>query len=85
MLIGIDNCDDAAMISNGYDDPEGVTRRFILEGVNVAGKVLGCEEVLKEENFDYVSRWNARLGRHEVSFRFHFTLDLSLYANYDLI
>ena len=48
---------------------QGVTRAFILEGIDVAGRTLGGEaaEVLQQKNFDYVNRWNAELGRHEVS------------------
>lgn len=48
---------------------QGVTRAFILEGVDVAGRTLGGEaaEVLNQRNFEYVNRWNAQLGRHEVS------------------
>lgn len=75
ILIGIDNCDDGAKIEQGYDDPQGVTRRFILEGVNQSGEALGKGgKMLKEENFDYISHWNAEIGRHEVShsnFRMH--------------
>jgi hypothetical protein len=67
MLIGIDNCNEGAKISTGYDDPQGVTRRFILEGVNQSGEALGRGgKMLKEENFDYISHWNAEIGRHEV-------------------
>lgn len=48
---------------------QGVTRAFILEGIDVAGRTLGGDaaQVLQQENFDYVNRWNAELGRHEVS------------------
>jgi len=48
---------------------QGVTAAFILEGVDVAGRSLGGEAatVFKQSNFDYVNRWNAQLGRHEVS------------------
>jgi uncharacterized SAM-dependent methyltransferase len=70
ILIGIDNCSDAAMICNGYDDPQGVTRKFILEGVDHAGRTLHgteAESALHSRNFEYVSRWNEVLGRHEVS------------------
>jgi hypothetical protein len=47
---------------------QGVTRAFILEGVDVAGRTLGPEsaKVLNQDNFEYVNRWNVQLGRHEV-------------------
>lgn len=78
-LIGIDNCNDGAMVANGYDDPQGVTRRFIFEGVEVGGRTLhgdvGGDGGMRAKNFDYVSRWNARVGRHEVrSFLFFLSL-----------
>ena len=48
---------------------QGVTRAFILEGIDVAGRTLGGDaaQVLQQENFDYANRWNSELGRHEVS------------------
>ncbi|GAA5881500.1 hypothetical protein JCM3774_000137 [Rhodotorula dairenensis] len=71
MLIGIDGCADGARIETAYNDPQGVTRAFILEGVDVAGRTLGGDaaEVLQQKNFDYVNRWNAELGRHEAYVR----------------
>ncbi|GAA5868052.1 hypothetical protein JCM8547_000789 [Rhodosporidiobolus lusitaniae] len=71
MLIGIDGCADGPKIVEAYNDPQGVTRAFILEGVDVAGRALGDEaaKVLKADNFDYVNRWNAKVGRHEAYIR----------------
>ncbi|GAA5839849.1 hypothetical protein JCM9279_005185 [Rhodotorula babjevae] len=71
MLIGIDGCADGPKIETAYNDPEGVTAAFILEGVDVAGRSLGGEaaSVLEQSNFDYVNRWNAQLGRHEAYVR----------------
>jgi len=40
MLIGVDGCDNGPEIEVAYNDPEGVTRDFILEGVDVAGRTL---------------------------------------------
>ncbi|GAA5833679.1 hypothetical protein JCM11251_003203 [Rhodosporidiobolus azoricus] len=71
MLIGVDGCADGPRIETAYNDPEGVTRAFILEGVDVAGRTLGEEaaKVLKADNFEYVNRWNAKVGRHEAYIR----------------
>jgi len=70
MLIGIDNCDDKDKIELAYNDPAGVTRSFILAGLDEAGLQLhgrlGPGEGLCADAFDYVSRYNSRLGRHEV-------------------
>ncbi|BGP66237.1 hypothetical protein NBRC10512_005478 [Rhodotorula toruloides] len=71
MVIGIDACADGPKIVQAYNDPEGVTRAFILEGVDVAGRTLGPEtaKVLNQDNFEYVNRWNVQLGRHEAYVR----------------
>ncbi|BGP74099.1 hypothetical protein NBRC10513v2_007531 [Rhodotorula toruloides] len=71
MVIGIDACQDGPKIVEAYNDPEGVTRAFILEGVDVAGRTLGAEtaKVLNQDNFEYVNRWNVQLGRHEAYVR----------------
>ncbi|GAA5912968.1 uncharacterized protein JCM6883_006273 [Sporobolomyces salmoneus] len=73
ILIGVDGCDDGPAIEVAYNDPEGVTRDFILEGVDVAGKTLHPElesgKGLCSSNFEYVNRWNATLGRHEAYIR----------------
>ncbi|GEM11237.1 hypothetical protein Rt10032_c14g5254 [Rhodotorula toruloides] len=71
MVIGIDACQDGPKIVEAYNDPEGVTRAFILEGVDVAGRTLGAEtaQVLNQDNFEYVNRWNVQLGRHEAYVR----------------
>ncbi|KAL8286340.1 hypothetical protein RQP46_004828 [Phenoliferia psychrophenolica] len=70
MVIGVDNCADESMIRTGYDDPQGVTRSFIFEGVDHAGRalhgVLDGAGGLASKNFDYISRWNAQIGRHEA-------------------
>ncbi|GAA5902514.1 hypothetical protein JCM6882_002772 [Rhodosporidiobolus microsporus] len=68
MLIGVDGCADGPRIETAYNDPDGVTRAFILEGVDVAGRTLSDEaaKVLNAGNFEYVNRWNAGLGRHEA-------------------
>lgn len=68
ILIGVDNCKDGAKVGRAYDDREGVTRRFILNGVNVVGRELGLDkETWDDHKFEYVTRWNKGLSRHEVS------------------
>ncbi|SCZ99550.1 BZ3500_MvSof-1268-A1-R1_Chr3-1g06089 [Microbotryum saponariae] len=78
MLIGIDGCDDAATIESAYNDPEGVTRRFILEGVDQAGRALAANTAkgdhpdgspLCSTNFEYENWYNQKEGRHEAYIR----------------
>ncbi|KDE07160.1 hypothetical protein MVLG_02564 [Microbotryum lychnidis-dioicae p1A1 Lamole] len=78
MLIGIDGCNDAATIESAYNDPEGVTRRFILEGVDQAGRALATNTAkgdypngspLCSANFEYENWYNQKEGRHEAYIR----------------
>ncbi|KAK4051527.1 hypothetical protein OIV83_002667 [Microbotryomycetes sp. JL201] len=71
LLIGVDSCDDKAKVENAYNDPEGVTRRFIFEGIDHAGRTLHSndESPLHSRNFEYVSHYNKEMGRHEAYLR----------------
>lgn len=71
MLIGVDSCADGPKILEAYNDKEKVTERFILEGIEQSRLALGGGEGqgMKRENFDYVNRWNEKLGRHEAYVR----------------
>ncbi|GAA5920253.1 hypothetical protein JCM1841_000446 [Sporobolomyces salmonicolor] len=73
MLIGIDGCDNGPEIEVAYNDPKGITRAFILEGVDQAGKCLHPDleagKGLCSQNFEYVNRWNGEIGRHEAYIR----------------
>ncbi|SCV74577.1 BQ2448_7606 [Microbotryum intermedium] len=77
MLIGIDNCDDGPTIESAYNDPEGVTRRFILEGIDQAGRALAAATArgdysntlpLCSTNFEYENWYNQKEGRHEQAY-----------------
>jgi L-histidine Nalpha-methyltransferase / hercynylcysteine S-oxide synthase len=61
LLIGIDHCTDSARIMRAYNDRPGVTgrRRFILNGLKVAGRSLGDESLFAPEKWEYVGRYNA--------------------------
>lgn len=74
MIIGIDSNNDVARIERAYNDTQGVTREFILNGVDHVGRLLNESEAiegetLRREDFEYVSRYNKREGRHEVGCR----------------
>jgi L-histidine Nalpha-methyltransferase / hercynylcysteine S-oxide synthase len=59
LLIGIDHCTDGARIERAYNDRAGITRRFILNGLKVAGRALGDESLFLPEKWEYVCRYNA--------------------------
>lgn len=68
LLIGIDGSDDATTIERAYNDSQGVTRDFILNGVSHADRILGNVGLAKER-FEYVNRYNQPAGRHEAYLR----------------
>ncbi|KAL7274068.1 hypothetical protein RUND412_003052 [Rhizina undulata] len=65
MLIGVDGCKDMEKVYTAYNDPHGVTERFILEGLWNANKILGGE-YFKHGDWEYVGEWNGTLGRHQA-------------------
>ena len=67
MLIGIDGCKDDAKVWRAYNDSQGVTREFELNGLRHANRILG-EDVFEEGAWDYVGKWNAIAGTHEAYF-----------------
>ena len=60
ILLGLDHASDAARIERAYDDREGITRRFILNGLKVLGRTLGDESLFQLEKWEYESRYDAQ-------------------------
>jgi hypothetical protein len=55
LLIGMDHDNGKALIEEAYNDRQGYTRSFILNGLKAAGKALGDETLFEEENWEYVN------------------------------
>ncbi|KAJ3222740.1 hypothetical protein HDU81_009622, partial [Chytriomyces hyalinus] len=68
-LCGIDRRNDARIVKAAYDDPKGVTRDFILNGLDHVERILGVQGQFKRDLFEYVSIYNDELGRHEAYYR----------------
>ncbi|KAI8615585.1 histidine-specific methyltransferase [Chytriomyces sp. MP71] len=70
-LIGIDGRNPAAIVKPAYDDPSGITRDFILNGLRHVERLLGYAEgaALPLPGFEYVGLYNEVLGRHEAYLR----------------
>jgi EasF-like predicted methyltransferase len=66
-VIGIDRRKDAFKVWRAYNDSQGVTREFELNGLRNANKVLGGEE-FKEAEWEYVGEYDAVGGRHQAWF-----------------
>ena len=59
LLIGLDQTMDAAKVQLAYNDPAGVNRRFVLNGLKAAGRVLGDESLFAPDKWDHGGRFNA--------------------------
>ncbi|KAJ3250986.1 hypothetical protein HDU77_006197 [Chytriomyces hyalinus] len=68
-LCGIDRRNNAAIVKAAYDDPKGVTRDFILNGLDHVERILDIQDTFKRDLFEYVSIYNDDLGRHEAYYR----------------
>ncbi|KAI8845367.1 histidine-specific methyltransferase [Chytriomyces cf. hyalinus JEL632] len=71
LLCGIDRRNDAGIVKAAYDDSKGVTRAFILNGLRHVERIFGGErdQLFPLSKFEYVSLYNAELGRHEAYYR----------------
>lgn len=65
MLIGLDGCKDGEKVKRAYNDSQGLTRDFILNGLWNANTVLGTPHFLQGD-WGYVGEWNAEEGRHQA-------------------
>lgn len=61
LLIGLDHDNDSKKIELAYDDPKGVTRSFIMNGLLCAGRALGDEHLFEQDKWEYVGRYNEEL------------------------
>lgn len=69
MLISIDRRNKADDVAKAYNDANGSTRQFILQGIRHADKILGGQDTLNVDKFEYHDRYNAYEGRHESYYR----------------
>jgi len=67
-LIGIDRRNDSAKIELAYNDPAGITRDFIMNGLSHINKILG-KPSFEKDAFEYVSLYNSIEGRHEAYYK----------------
>lgn len=81
ILIGIDNCKIPEKVEKAYNDSEGVTRQFILNGITVLARMLGLDEsILNSDQFEYVSRYNISMSRNEAYLRAREAITLTIPA-----
>ncbi|KAL2159435.1 hypothetical protein VTH06DRAFT_2440 [Thermothelomyces fergusii] len=67
MLIGLDACDDPAKVYHAYNDKEGITHEFILNGLRHANRILG-EDAFVEKDWRVVGEYvyDGEGGRHQA-------------------
>lgn len=63
LLLGLDGRNEKRRVERAYNDPEGYTAKFIMNGLNVAAKSLGLDsDVNLIERFEYVGTYNEEIG-----------------------
>jgi L-histidine Nalpha-methyltransferase / hercynylcysteine S-oxide synthase len=66
MLVGIDSCTDPEKVYHAYNDKEGVTHRFILNGLVHAEKLLGSTTNLNLDDWKVIGKYNHHPARHQA-------------------
>ena len=62
LLLGLDHDNEPRKVELAYNDRKGVTREFIMNGLKVAGRMLGDEGLFgSPDKWDYVGVYNAEL------------------------
>ncbi|KAK2613834.1 hypothetical protein N8I77_000713 [Diaporthe amygdali] len=67
MLVGLDSCMDPAKVYHAYNDRDGVTHNFILNGLVNANQVLG-EEAFNLQDWQVIGEYvyDVEGGRHQA-------------------
>ena len=65
MMIGIDGCQDSQKVYRAYNDREGKTHEFVLNGLIHANRLLG-KEVFHLEDWEVIGEYDETAGRHQA-------------------
>jgi EasF-like predicted methyltransferase len=66
MLIGIDSCKDAERVYHAYNDKEGVTHQFILNGLKHANTLLSPSAGFDLKSWKVIGEYDEEYGRHQA-------------------
>lgn len=58
LLIGLDHDNGKTPIEEAYNDRQGYTKRFIMNGLKTAGRALGDENLFDEDKWEYFNQYN---------------------------
>lgn len=62
-VVGLDGCTDGQKVWRAYNDPEGLHKRFIANGLKHANRVLGYE-AFEHGNWKVEGCWEEAKGGH---------------------
>lgn len=65
MVIGVDACRDTDKVHRAYDDVQGKTREFYLNGLIHANSILG-DDVFVKDNWDVFSEFDENARKHQA-------------------
>ncbi|EUC45427.1 hypothetical protein COCMIDRAFT_95519 [Bipolaris oryzae ATCC 44560] len=65
MLIGIDSCKDPKRVFHAYNDRDGVTHRFILNGLKHANALMG-DTAFNLDDWEVIGEYDTKAGRHHA-------------------
>ena len=65
LLIGVDACQEPEKVYRAYNDSEGVTNQFTLNGLNHANKLLG-HTAFDLSEWDAIGHYDEQDGRHQA-------------------
>ncbi|RAR01485.1 duf323 domain-containing protein [Stemphylium lycopersici] len=65
MLIGIDSCKDPERVFHAYNDRNGVTHNFILNGLKHANALMG-EGTFNVQDWEAIGEYDKEAGRHHA-------------------
>lgn len=64
-LLGLDACTDPEKVYHAYNDREGLTHEFVLNGLKHANELLGYQ-AFKELEWKVIGKYNREHDRHEA-------------------
>lgn len=65
MLIGVDACQDKDKVYDAYNDKQGKTHEFILNGLSHANRLAGAEIFVKDD-WKVIGEYDEEAGRHQA-------------------
>ena len=65
MLVGVDACQDRDKVYKAYNDKEGLTHEFVLNGLTHANRLVG-KEIFRKADWRVLGEYDAEAGRHQA-------------------